>query len=72
MARAAATARPHALISYCTNFPAGHLVPQLDAELGLPVYDSVSAVVWGALRPAGILPGPGLRLGSLFGLAIGV
>jgi maleate isomerase len=72
MARATSTARPDALITYCTNFPAAHLVAKLEAELGLPVYDSVSAGVWGALRAADIMPEFGLRWGSLFGLAIRV
>ncbi len=67
MARAAAAARPDAILAYCTNFPAAHLVDLLEHELGIPFYDSASAGVWGALRAAGAPTGPGRQWGSLFG-----
>ena len=70
MARSTATARPDAIIAYCTNFPAAHLVPVLEAELDIMVYDSTSAGVWGALRLAGQDTTPGLQWGRLFGLAL--
>ena len=70
MARSTAAARPDAIIAYCTNFPAAHLVPVLEAELGITVYDSTSAGVWGALRLAGQDTAPGLRWGRLFGLTL--
>lgn len=68
MARQVATARPDAIIAYCTNFPAAHLVGLLETELGISVYDSTSAGIWGALRLAGVATAPGARWGSLFGL----
>lgn len=68
MARSTAVTRPDAIIAYCTNFPAAHLVPVLEAELGIMVYDSTSAGVWGALRLAGQDTTPALQWGRLFGL----
>ena len=47
MARSAVSARPDAVIAYCTNLPAAHLVPGLERELGVPVYDSVTVGLWG-------------------------
>ncbi len=68
MSRAAAAGAVDALIIYCTNLASAHLVAGLEQELGVPVYDSVSAGLWGALRLAGQKTTPGLRWGSLFGL----
>lgn len=67
MARSAASARPDAIVAYCTNLPAAHLAGPLEAELGVPFYDSTSAGVWGALRLAGVPTAPGRAWGSLFG-----
>jgi maleate isomerase len=38
----------------CTNFAAGWLVPELEAALRKPVFDSTLLTVWHALRLAGI------------------
>ena len=54
MIRTVALAKPAAILTYCTNFAAAHLVDDLERELGLPIYDSVSMGVWSALRRAGI------------------
>ena len=67
MARSAASARPDAIVAYCTNLPAAHLAAPLEAELGVAFYDSTSAGVWGALRLAGVATAPGRAWGSLFG-----
>lgn len=67
MVRGTAAARPDAILAYCTNLPAAHLVDGLERELGIPVLDSTSAGVWGALRVAGQPTAPGRRWGSLFG-----
>ena len=67
MVRGVASARPDAILTYCTNLPAAHLVDGLERELGIPVLDSTSAGVWGALRVAGQPTAPGRRWGSLFG-----
>lgn len=54
MVRSVCVSRSDAVITYCTNFPAAHLVGALERALGVPVYDSVLAGVWGALRAAGL------------------
>jgi maleate isomerase len=71
MIRGVAASAPDAIITYCTNFPAAHLVAALEAELGVPIYDSVSIGVWAALRLAGIETEPGRRWGSAFTEPIG-
>jgi maleate isomerase len=68
MIRSVAAARPDAILTYCTNFPAAHLVSALEEELHVPIYDSVSAGVWGALRLAGQPAEAGRRWGSMFGI----
>ncbi len=61
-----AAARPDAIVVLCTNLRAAPLVPALEAEFGLPVYDSIAAVVWKALRLAGIDTRRIHRWGRLF------
>lgn len=48
--------RPDAecVLVVCTGMAAAHLVPELEAELGKPIIDSVTVVVWKALRMLGI------------------
>jgi maleate isomerase len=67
MFRAVAGAKPDAIIAYCTNMPAAHLADAMERELGIQVYDSTSAGVWGALRLAGQPTAAGRAWGSLFG-----
>jgi maleate isomerase len=66
MIRDVAAAKPDAIVTFCTNFPAAHLVAPLEQELGLPIYDTVSIGVWDALRCAGVETARGARWGSLF------
>jgi maleate isomerase len=66
MVRDVAKAKPDAIVTFCTNFPAAHLAAPLEQELGIPVYDTVSIGVWDALRRAGVATAPGARWGSLF------
>jgi len=54
MIREAGAAAPDAIIVLCTNLRGGPLAVALEDELGLPIYDSVAAALWGALREAGI------------------
>lgn len=70
MLRNVAAARPDAILTYCTNFPAAHLVGAMEEELRVPIYDSVSAGVCGALHLAGQRTAPGRRWGSMFGIGI--
>ena len=67
MIRTVAEARPDAVLTFCTNLPAAHLVAGMERELALPVFDSTSAAVWAALRLAGQPTGAGRAWGSLFG-----
>ncbi len=53
MARAVAAAKPDAVAIHCTNFRGAGVAPELEAELGLPVLDSVAVSLWGAVRAAG-------------------
>ncbi len=56
MARAVARARPDAITVYCTNLRGAPLAEALEQELGIPVYDTISTVVWKSLRMAGTDP----------------
>ncbi|HEY6134913.1 MAG TPA: aspartate/glutamate racemase family protein, partial [Rubrivivax sp.] len=67
MAREVAKSRPQAIVCLCTNFPAAIMAAPLEAELGLPVYDSTALGVWHALRLCGVDSRPAAPLwGSLF------
>ena len=46
--------RAEAVVILCTNLRGAPLVAAMELELGLPVYDSIAAVVWKALRLAGV------------------
>jgi len=54
LVREVAAQRPEAITTLCTNLRAAQLVPELERELGIPIYDSVSTVVWKALRTIGV------------------
>ncbi len=54
MLRSLAESGPQAIVTFCTNFPAAPIVPEMEAELGIPIYDTVTMGVWGALQRAGI------------------
>src|SRR4051812_33338706 len=66
MIRRVGAAKPDAIVTFCTNFPAAHLVATMEQETGIPIYDTVSIGVWDALRAAGVDTAPGARWGSLF------
>ena len=53
MVRDAAKARPDAITIFCTNLRGAPLVEELEAETGIPIYDSIATVVWRALRLVG-------------------
>jgi len=54
MVRDVAKERPDAIVILCTNLRGAPLVPALEAELGLPIYDSVATAVWHSLRLSGL------------------
>lgn len=64
--REVAAARPAAIATYCTNLRAAHLVPHWEAELGIPVFDTVATVVWKMLRMTGHDPAQITGWGRLF------
>lgn len=51
--RTVAAAAPDAIVVFCTNLRGAPLVDGLEAELGIPIYDSIATVVWKALLLAG-------------------
>jgi maleate isomerase len=71
MAREVAMDRPQCLTTFCTNLRAAQLAPALEAELGLPVYDTVSTAVWKALRLCDVDTHRVTGWGSLFQETIG-
>lgn len=70
MARQVGAAGPQCLSTFCTNLRAACLVPALEAELGIPVYDTVATAVWKSLRLCGVDTRRVSGWGSLFNEAI--
>ena len=70
MAREVGAAGPQCLSTFCTNLRAAHLVPALEAELGIPVYDTVATAVWKSLRLCAVDTRRVKGWGSLFDEAI--
>ena len=62
-----ATARPQAITTFCTNLHAAGLSDAVEAELGIPLLDTVSTTVWGMLRAAGLDPAGVRGWGQLYG-----
>ncbi|MFZ6764797.1 maleate cis-trans isomerase family protein [Pseudoroseomonas sp. WGS1072] len=67
LARAVAGEGADALAVVCTNLRAAPLVEAMEAELGLPVYDTIATVVWKSLALAGVDPARVEGWGRLFG-----
>ena len=53
MVREVAAVRPQAITVFCTNLRAAPLAEQLEAETGIPIYDTIATAVWKSLRIAG-------------------
>lgn len=66
MARELAAAAPDAIVPFCTNLAAAPLAAVLEDELGIAVYDTVAAAMFGALQGAGAEPGRVAGWGQLF------
>jgi len=66
MAREVARAKPQAITVFCTNLRGAPLAAALEAELGVPVYDTIATVVWKSLRLAGADPRRVTGWGRLF------
>ncbi|MEA5501787.1 aspartate/glutamate racemase family protein [Halotia wernerae UHCC 0503] len=56
MTRDVAKDRPQAITVLCTNLMGAPLAEELEREIDLPILDSISVVVWKALKTAGIDP----------------
>lgn len=54
------------ITTFCTNLHAAPLAAQIEAELGIPLYDTVSTAVWKSLCLAGVDPGRVQGWGRLF------
>jgi maleate isomerase len=57
MIREVAAARPDAITVFCTNFRGAAVVEALEAETGIPIYDTVATGLWKAMKLAGADPG---------------
>lgn len=66
MARDVMKMQPQCISTFCTNLRAAQLAPALEAELGVPVYDTVSTAVWKSLRLCGVDTRRVKGWGSLF------
>jgi maleate isomerase len=52
--REVAVAKPQAIVVLCTNMRGGALAAALEAELGVPILDSVATALWSSLDLAGV------------------
>lgn len=50
MCREVARKKPQAIAIYCTNLAGAPLVQEMEAELGIPIYDTIATVTWKALK----------------------
>ena len=66
MVREVAKERPQAITIFCTGLRGAPLVEALEAETGIPIYDTIATVVWKSLRLAGADPKRVRRWGRLF------
>ena len=66
MVREVARAEPEAITILCTNLRGAGIVEELERELGIPIYDSVSVTVWKSLLLAGKDPSAINGWGQLF------
>lgn len=64
--QAVAQAQPQAITTFCTNLRAAPRVAALEAQLGIPIYDTISVVVWQSLVLAGADPTQVNGWGQLF------
>jgi maleate isomerase len=61
-----AAAQTEAIVVLCTNMRGALIAPALEAELGVPILDSVAFALWGALSALAIDHAPLARWGRLF------
>lgn len=68
MVREVAEAKPEAITIFCTNFRGAAIAARMEAETGIPVYDTVSTGLWKAMQVAGADPARVKGWGSMFAL----
>ena len=66
MIRGTAQAAPDAIAVVCTNVDASRLGPEIEAETGIAVLDSITCTLWAALDTLGLPKAPYRRWGRLF------
>lgn len=66
MIRAVAAEAPDAIAVFCTNLRGAAVVEALEAEVGIPIYDTVATGVWKGMKLAGADPGRIRTWGRLF------
>lgn len=66
MTRDVAGEKPQAIAIICTNLRAAPLVEKLEAEIGLPIYDTIATSVWKSLKMVGLDTRRVTGWGSLF------
>ena len=66
MVRALAKENVQAISTFCTNLHAAQLAEELEEETGIPLYDTISTVMWASLRLAGVDTRALKGWGSLF------
>lgn len=67
MIREVALANPDAITVMCTNMKGARIAPRLEEELGIPIFDSTSAALWGGLRLTHVDPARVGGWGRTFG-----
>lgn len=68
MCRAVATERPDAISVFCTNFRGASVAEIIEAETGIPVYDTVSTALWKSMKQSGGDPASVRGWGRVFDL----
>jgi len=56
MVREVAVDKPDAITVFCTNLRGARLVDELEREINIPIYDTVSTAVWKGLKLANVDP----------------
>jgi maleate isomerase len=66
MTRDVAAAKPDAIAIVCTNMRGAPLAEELEAQHGIPIYDTVATTVWKSLKVAGVDTGRVKGWGRIF------
>ncbi len=62
--------RPDAMTTFCTNLKGAHLASRIEEQTGVPLYDTISTVVWKSLQLAGFDTSEVKGWGTLFERAV--